>query len=209
LHLNSLNFIVVVFDVAIIGDDEMINSIAAQTARGLTIVALGLLLGACAAVAQEAAPPAAKLANGANSLSETYDDWVLNCQATSKGTECGLLQVLSQQNGQRVLSFSVNPTPVNGNHVGSLILPFGLELAKGVTLQLDEQAVSQPLGFKTCLPAGCVVPLSWTAEQYNALRAANQLKLAASTAANEPFALTISLKGLSSAGKRALAIASQ
>lgn len=185
----------------------MINLTGKFRIFGLSAMAITWLSAAPLALAQNAdTAPAPKLPNGANSISETFDDWVLNCQATAKGTECGLLQVLSQQNGQRILSLSVNPKEASGTHLGSLVLPFGLELAKGVTLQLDEQTVSQPLAFKTCVPTGCIVPLSWTAQQYAGLQGAAQMKLVAQSVSNEPFAISVSLKGFSAAGKRALAI---
>lgn len=156
--------------------------------------------------AQEAPKVPPKMANGANAVSETYEDWVLNCQGIAKGTECAMSQVLSQQNGQRVLTFSISPVPIDGVQRGSFIMPFGLDLKSGVTIALDDKAPSTPFAFSTCIPAGCIVPLSWSVEQYNALRAANGLKVAAKSIAGEAFELTVSLKGLSAAGKRAAEI---
>lgn len=172
-------------------------------ARGLC---LGLLLGSlfsAPAFAQDAKKPEPKLPNGATSLSETYDDWVLNCQATDKGPGCVLSQVLSQQDGQRVLTISISPVEANGTYAASLILPFGLELAAGVSLALDDKPSEGVLPFKTCLPAGCIVPVTWPVSQYEALGGGTTLKINAQSAANEPFSLSVSLKGLSAAGKRA------
>ena len=170
----------------------------------VVFAALAIAMPAANGFAQEQAPATPKMASGASSLSETYDDWVLSCQGTANGTECGLMQVLSQQNGQRVLTFSISPVANNGIYAGSLIMPFGLELASGVTIALDDKAPGNPVGFKTCLPAGCIVPLEWSEEQFTALRAATNVKVTAQTSSGEPFALTVSLKGLSAAGKRAV-----
>ena len=177
------------------------NSLGKRVFAAVVVSTLAWPMGS--AVAQEPPAPAPKMANGANALSETYDDWVLNCQGVTNGTECALLQVLSQQNGQRVLTFTISPVANNGNYMGSLIMPFGLELAQGVTMALDDKAPSNAVPFKTCLPAGCIVPLTWTAVQFNAMRAGNNVKVTAQSATGEPFALTVSLKGLSAAGKRA------
>lgn len=48
----------------------------------------------------------------------------------------------------------------DGSLASTLILPFGLLLEAGATLQDDDGQPLEPLRFSTCLPAGCVVPLS-------------------------------------------------
>ncbi|WP_455707330.1 invasion associated locus B family protein [Mesorhizobium sp. ORM8.1] len=42
---------------------------------------------------------------------------------------------------------------------GNLVLPFGLVLDAGATLQ-DRQQLLEALRFSTCSPARCVVPLT-------------------------------------------------
>lgn len=42
-----------------------------------------------------------------------------------------------------------------------LVLPFGLRLASGVTLAVDDKDPLPVLQFSTCLPAGCLVPLAF------------------------------------------------
>ena len=114
-----------------------------------------------------------------------------------------MLHVLSERNGQRIVTFSVSPIETNDSHEGSFILPFGLELPSGVTIALGDAAPSPAINFKTCLPTGCIVPLTWTAEQYNALLAAKTLLVRAKMVNGQPFELALSLKGLSAAAKRA------
>lgn len=61
-----------------------------------------------------------------------------------------------------------NSTRRVGNALaGTLILPFGLALAKGATLQVDDKAVGQPQTFCTCLPGGCIVPLGGAAQGFS------------------------------------------
>jgi len=81
---------------------------------------------------------------------------------------------------------------------GALGLPFGLLLDAGVTLQIDEQPAMAPRCFKTCLPAGCIVPLAFDQARLDMLRAGTTLKVTVkSSGTGQDVALSISLRGLS------------
>lgn len=82
---------------------------------------------------------------------------------------------------------------------GSLVLPFGLQLDAGATLQIDDGQPLQPLRFSTCLPAGCVVPLSLDEGTVAALRAGSALKIKVKSADQKDVVLPVSLKGLAPA----------
>lgn len=159
---------------------------------GATIAALMAL--AMPASAQEAA---STLPGGASSLQETYQDWSLACQGTPQ-TVCVITQQQMQQNGQRVLAIELG-TSNDGGLTGNLVLPFGLRLDAGATLQVDEGATQAPLRFSTCLPAGCLVPLEFDADQLAALRAGTALKIMVQGMDASETALSISLRGLSAA----------
>ncbi|MCG5485239.1 MAG: invasion associated locus B family protein [Sinorhizobium meliloti] len=45
-------------------------------------------------------------------------------------------------NGQRILAVELN-APAKGKFSGILVLPFGLALAKGASLQVDDKATGQ------------------------------------------------------------------
>lgn len=153
------------------------------------------------AFAQEAA---STLPGGASSLQETYQDWSLACQGTPQ-TVCVLTQQQVQQNGQRVLAIELG---MNGEGAlsGNLVLPFGLLLDAGVTLQIDEGETQAPLRFSTCLPAGCLVSLEFDAEEIAALRAGTALKVNVQGMDASETVLSISLKGLSAAIDRLAAL---
>ncbi len=58
-----------------------------------------------------------------------------------------------------------------------MILPFGLLLEKGASVQVDDDAASaQTLKFRTCLPLGCVVPVSFDAAILAKLKKGTVLK---------------------------------
>ena len=67
-----------------------------------------------------------------------------------------------------------------------------------MTLQIDEQPPMSPLSFRTCLPAGCVVPLDLDQASVAGLRAGTTLTLTAKpTNTEKDLAFAISLNGFS------------
>jgi len=161
-----------------------------------------------AGYAQEAAAPASSLPGGANSLQETYRDWQVACIQQDAGKRCAMLQQQAQQNGQRVLSIELTARAGETGLNGVLVLPFGLALEAGVTVQVDETGSPQPLRFSTCLPAGCLVPLSFNEAMLGELRAGTSLNInATSIANNQAVVLSVSLAGFSAAQERTQALA--
>ena len=137
------------------------------------------------------------LPGGASSLQETYQDWTLACQSAPQ-IVCSISQQQTQQNGQRLLAIELRKG-ADGGWPGNLVLPFGLLLDAGVTLQIDDGKPREPLRFSTCLPAGCLVPLSLDAKTIAALRAGTTLKIKAKSVDQKEAALSVSLKGLAAA----------
>lgn len=142
--------------------------------------------------------PASGLPGGATSLNETYADWVVACQVANNAKRCVMSQQQNQQNGQRVLALELNAP--SGNTVsGTLVLPFGLALDPGVTFQIDDKPAMQPLRFRTCVPAGCLVPVTFDAPTLVVLRAAAALKIKAVADGGTAAPFAIPLQGLSTA----------
>jgi invasion protein IalB len=166
---------------------------------------LGVAL--AAAMGPATAQDAPSLPNGASSLQEGYQDWVVSCGLTDAGKQCALSQQQTQQNGQRVLAVELIVN-TEGAVSGSLVLPFGLALSAGATLRVDEQPAQTPLQFSTCLPAGCIVPLTFDGDQLAAMRVGSQLVVnVRAEGMSEPTTLTVSLKGFSAALDRTQALA--
>lgn len=144
----------------------------------------------------------ATLPGGASSLQETYQDWLVAC-VQKQTKHCALSQQQSQKDGQRVLAVELTANADGKTATGALVLPFGLALDTGVTLQIDDKPAQKPLRFSTCLAGGCVVPLSFDAQFLTALRAGETLKATAMTAnSNQAVPLSMSLKGFSTAFDR-------
>jgi invasion protein IalB len=145
-----------------------------------------------------AASAASTLPGNATTLTETHDDWTVRCSVDQTVVHCAAQQEqLSNQTKQRVLAIEILP----GKDVltGTLVLPFGLELGKGTVLKVDDTLTSPVLSFKTCLPAGCLVPLQIGAEWEKAMRTGTTLAVIATAVSGQDAKFSISLKGLPSA----------
>ena len=152
------------------------------------------------AVAQQAVT----LPGGASAVTETHGDWTVRCQVRQPEGRISCLvqqEQVDNQSRQRLLAMEVVP---NGDGVlGTLILPFGLDLDKGVTVSVDEGQRLPNLRFRTCLPQGCMVSLSLAADMTGAMRSGGALKVAAIADGGAPTPFTVSLSGFASALARA------
>ena len=150
------------------------------------------------------------LPGGAATIAETHGDWMVNCvvradDAGQKFKFCALVQeqLLPQgQARQRVLRIEMRPEADGLD--GTLVLPFGLDLASGVRLQLDDGAQGGAQPFRTCLPVGCLVEIGFTAVMVAALKVGKSLYLDAVADGGAAFKVTVSLAGFASAYARSL-----
>lgn len=153
------------------------------------------------APAQDASAPI--LPGGASSLQETYQDWQVACAIISGAKRCAMSQQqIRQDSNQVLLAAELYAATSDDTAPGTLVLPFGLLLASGVTLQIDDAVPSAPLAFSTCLPAGCLVPFTLDKQTVAAARAGKTLKLEVATDSSQPIALPLSLAGFSQAQDR-------
>jgi invasion protein IalB len=148
----------------------------------------------------------AQLPAGAQTVSETYQDWQMICTQPQGSKQCVVSQQQSDsKSNQRVLAIELRPDGDKAD--GLLVLPFGLTLDKGVALKIGETDLGPVLRFRTCLPQGCIVPLNLDAKALAALRKATALAVNAVGENGQPAALSISLKGFGPALDRAAALA--
>jgi invasion protein IalB len=151
-----------------------------------------LLAGAGASLAQG-------IPGGATSLNETHGDWTVSCTAPEGIARCKILQLQVQgENQQRVLAIEL--TTDDSGATGTLVLPFGLRLDDGITLGLDETEPFQSLRFSTCLPAGCVIALTFGPDLVSALGRSGLLAIkATANDSGEEVPFSVSLRGFPSA----------
>lgn len=152
--------------------------------------------------AQAAPPaaPAAQLPNGATSINEIYADWTVDCRIVNGQKQCLLSQAQGNaQTGQRTFAIELRP-PKDGKTEGTILMPFGLEFDAGAVLKLDDKNLGQGLRFSTCMPQGCLLPLSLPTASIDALKKGGKLTVASLNVSNkEPVTFTVSLNGFSAA----------
>ncbi|WP_102868644.1 invasion associated locus B family protein [Pseudovibrio exalbescens] len=136
---------------------------------------------------------------------ETYSDWTLRCIpfGEEKPPQCQLLQELSnKQSGQRILAFIVERGN-DENLTGTLLMPFGLDLQKGIEGTIDSDQALQKTHFSTCLPSGCLASLDIDDDLELGLRRGTALQLSVwSISAAQRVEIELSLKGFTAALNR-------
>jgi len=152
---------------------------------------------------QDDKKPAISLPNGASSINETFGDWTVKCAIADNSKRCGFSQEQgNSQTGQRLFVIELQP-PADGQTNGVLLLPFGLKLDDGVKLKLDEQNLGQGARFSTCVPAGCLVPVSFPTVATDALKKGTSLVITATRDGDgEAPTFAVSLDGFTAALNR-------
>lgn len=142
---------------------------------------------------------------GATAITETHDDWTVLCEARTDGRSCVASQTLGTKESRRpILSVEVSAQPQGAANL-LLTMPFGLDLRKGVRLNLDNEKLAVTIPFSTCPEQGCLVSLDVDQEELAQFRAGSALQLTAQPAeSEEPLSFTISLKGFASALDRTI-----
>ena len=177
-----------------------------RVSRRSAAALLGIVCGAAVLTAQAGSANQA-LPGGANSIQEAHGDWRVACSQQGAQKVCTLSQQLMDRDSrQRILAIELN-APASTQVEGTLVLPFGLALEKGITLQIDESAAGPTLRFRTCLPAGCVVSLTFDAKALAALKSGTTLTVKATGDNAQEIPFTISLRGFASAIDRTAALA--
>ncbi|MBN8952441.1 MULTISPECIES: invasion associated locus B family protein [unclassified Rhizobium] len=144
-----------------------------------------------------------------SSLSETYEDWSVACAGIGNERRCMLSQRQFHKSGQNILTVELRPSEAGGVQ-GNVALPFGLYLDKGISFGVDDAKGAKPSRFRTCLPAGCIVQLSFTEPTVKSLRGGKMLKLVAFASDSEnEVAFSVSLKGFAAALDRTIALSSK
>lgn len=157
-----------------------------------------LVLPATAPASAQSAPET--LPGGASSVQETYGSWTVSCRIAEGRKICRASQVLSnQQSGQRSFAIELQP-PRDGKTEGTLILPFGLALGQGVKILLDDKPLGQTTPFSTCVPTGCLAPVSFPTAATDSIKKAKAMAVTAMPFDKiEPVVFPLALDGFAQA----------
>ncbi|MXV43591.1 invasion associated locus B family protein [Saccharibacter sp. 17.LH.SD] len=166
-----------------------------------SILSLGVM-SALALCVSQGAEAASSFPNGSTSLTEAYHDWSLSCHVENEKKQC----VVSQQafdSKTRQRFFSIQFRPQGEQIRGVALLPFGLDLPRGMTLITDGLPVGDIYSFTTCLPEGCVVPLDLDEGQLGGLVKSKKAALSFTSISGQVMKLPLSTNGLQQALARA------
>jgi len=170
----------------------------------LALSALIILNGFAYAQTEEGSKPGVpSLPNGANSLTETYGNWTVNCAVQNNVKTCSMMQQQTRDN-QNWLTANIS-FDEKGNLSGVLILPFGVLNSKPVTLQLDESKSVIQASVRTCVQIGCIVPVSLDKKFATAMGTGKSLNVMAFSSSPDEEKIenmAISLTGFNNAVER-------
>ena len=173
-------------------------------------LAAAVTVGMTSVVAAQA-PDASKnsaLPGGSSSLQETFEGWTLQCAASERGRACSVQQQQRHRESRQLVLAVELHAGANDAVSGNLVLPFGLRLASGAVLQIDDGPAAAAIPFSTCLPVGCLIPLAFDKATVARMRTGTMLKIGATAHEDgKQIALSVPLKGLSPALDRLAVLA--
>lgn len=176
-----------------------------------SVMLTGVVLAGMSGVAQAAPAPTSQAANQpvrqteSSPLRENFGDWRLTCEKRQGATRCLVSQqILDRRTHQRVISLSLEP--LDHQVRGQALMPFGLDLAKGMTLSLSSDPLGLTLPYTTCRADGCVVPLDFDDAQMEAFLKATTVKMNFSLLNGREIDVPLSLKGFSAAWTKAVSL---
>lgn len=130
---------------------------------------------------------------------KTFDDWLVRCPTSPQPMPCDAVQLLLEpKSKQRVLSVSVAYDQVKALPVVRIILPLGVWLPNGVTVQAGAVKIDK-VAVRRCEPFGCVVEGFLDAKLREAMRKGGDAKIVVYDQNQKPLDLKFSLKGFAAA----------
>ena len=123
--------------------------------------------------------------------------WGVTCGAAPGGLDCRALQTLAMTDSGR-LSLAVRILPDTKKPVMLLLLPLGIYLPAGVTLQFGQDAAKMaPL--QNCDSAGCLAEYPISEAEIAALVKGQGLTVAVQDASKQPISVQVPAAGFSAA----------
>lgn len=161
--------------------------------------ALGVLLASGAALAQDAAAPAAAPPQGRPEV-KAIGDWVVRCFPIASPSPCDVYQELNdQRTQQRVLSFSIAYVPSLDRHGIQISVPLEVSIPRGLVIETDSFK-SQPMKYRMCDRTGCFVQMPIENAAINSIaKSGPDAKVRIFADSGKAYELKFSLKGFAAA----------
>ncbi len=144
-----------------------------------------------------AAPAVAQNPHG-----NTHDSWRVRCNTpTGAPAACQIFQnIVVKESGQPILKFAIGFADDAKTAVGIFVIPLGIYLPPGLTLQVDEGQVFE-MAIEICGTKGCRVRFSFDANLLNLFKRGNAATVTFHGGDQKPIRVPISLKGFTAALK--------
>ena len=161
--------------------------------------ALGVLFASGAALAQDAAAPAAAPAQSRPDV-KAIGDWVVRCFPIASPSPCDIYQELNDQRSQqRVLSFSIAYVPSLDRHGIQITVPLEVSIPRVLVIETDSFK-SQPMKYRMCYRTGCFVQMPIENAAINSIaKSGPDAKVRIFADSGKSYELKFSLKGFSAA----------
>lgn len=160
-------------------------------------IAAGVALAAGAACAQ--APSDAATQPNADVV-KTVGDWQVRCFSVQNSNPCDMFwQQVDPRSGQRMAAISIAYAPSTDRHLFVVILPLGVSIPKGVTVQTDS-FTSPLMHYRMCSREGCFVQVAPDNAMIESLaKSGPDAKLNVAGDDGKSYSLPLSLKGFAGA----------
>lgn len=163
--------------------------------------AMGLVLASGAALAQDAAAPAAAApAPQGRPDVKAVGDWVVRCFPITSPSPCDIYQELNDQRSkQRVLSFSIAYVPSLDRHGIQISVPLEVSIPRGLVLEASSFK-SAPMKYRYCDSNGCFVQMPIENSAIASIaKSAPDAKVRIFADSGKAYELKFSLKGFAAA----------
>ena len=163
----------------------------------LTGIAAGFLLALGTALAQDAPEQASQ---PRTDVVKTVGDWQVRCFNVQNGNPCDQFwQQADPRTGQRIVAVSIAYSPTADRHLVVVIVPLGVSIPKGLTIQTDSYTSPQ-MRYRMCSREGCFVQMVVDNGLIESLaKSGPQAKLNIAGDDGKAYSLPLSLKGFSEA----------
>jgi invasion protein IalB len=122
-------------------------------------------------------PPPAPEAEALDLTEREFQDWVLRCGRSEQGPEvCEMQQQTTDSEGRTIMAVAVGTVPGTPDVGLLIILPLGILLPSGVSLQIDGGA-EVPLEVERCERQGCRIERLVEPELLNRLKGGREAKV--------------------------------
>lgn len=149
--------------------------------------------------------PAARPAPVPQPVPEVFDQWQVACAQDAQGGQaCRVQHVVLDQDKRPQLAIVVRPAAAADQlPVATITPPWGISLAQGITLQVDNLPASR-IPIRTCLPSGCLADFTLVEALNGQMQKGTALKLTMTAANNQPVTIEAPLAGFAKAYARLL-----